>query len=220
MYTNADDQRKMTNIAGGSDEMESCYNTLLKYCCFLAQNKWDGEDIAQDVYLKAVQSYGSEGMKPSLLKKMAYNSWIDVTRKRKKEILEENPCKNLSSRSKESLEIAELLLEKLTSKQAVIFLLKEGFGYTAREIGELAGLNETGVKSILHRAKKRICLDQIGRKLYEAQDHRMKEELLPLIADSIRHQDPGPLIKHVRIQALFSKDRKISYSANPLLLAA
>lgn len=60
------------------------YPKLQRYCHFLAQNQWDGDDIAQETILKALKHYTlDEKMSSALLNKMAYNHWIDQIRKRK-----------------------------------------------------------------------------------------------------------------------------------------
>ncbi|WP_225049478.1 sigma factor [Priestia megaterium] len=62
------------------------YPKLQQYCRFLTQNAWDGDDIAQETYLKAQRYKGEEhNLSSALLNKIAYHHWIDLLRKRKRE---------------------------------------------------------------------------------------------------------------------------------------
>jgi DNA-directed RNA polymerase specialized sigma24 family protein len=60
------------------------YPKLQRYCRFLAQDIWDGDDIAQETFLKALKyNPYQQKMSSALLNKIAYHHWIDLTRKRK-----------------------------------------------------------------------------------------------------------------------------------------
>ncbi|PLT30575.1 sigma-70 family RNA polymerase sigma factor [Peribacillus deserti] len=181
-------------------EVERLLPGLIKYCCFLSQNKWDGEDIAQEAIVKAMQNY-TEGkeLTSALLKKIAYNHWIDMTRKRSKETLMENPELEEQYETKPAQEIAELLMKRLTPKQAVILLLKEGFQYRSHEIADLMKTNELSVKSTLHRAKRKLSgPEKDGEDSHSGQfwDKEEEERLAALIHQTFHLQDPSILIRH------------------------
>ncbi|PGS56376.1 sigma-70 family RNA polymerase sigma factor [Bacillus sp. AFS041924] len=149
------------NLDERSDEFywKEYYPKLQRYCRFLAQNDWDGDDIAQESYFKAVKYYNKEKINSALLNKIAYNHWIDTLRKRKEEAT--TPDFELSQYATHhsvdhKMNSVELLLNYFTPKQAIIFFLKEAFQYKSKEIADILGTTEIAIKSSLHRAKKRI----------------------------------------------------------------
>lgn len=184
------------------------YPNLKKYCYFLSKNKWDGEDLAQQSILKALEYYQSEITQP-LLKKIAYHHWIDTTRKRKNVLLDEIPDKATSRTGFESIfHIRDFLMKSLTPKQLVIYVLKEGFDYQSKEIAGLLDISETAVKSILFRARKQLekRKDEDEIELSDLYWHDVDEELLStVIYQALYLNDPSTLITQVRlIPALFN----------------
>ncbi|MEH6943704.1 sigma-70 family RNA polymerase sigma factor [Bacillus sp. JJ722] len=175
------------------------YGHLIKYCHYLSKNKWDGDDLAQEAILKAFNHYADqENIPKSLLTKMAYNQWVDWTRKRRFEVLD---CdidvinEQQVSPSSQTTEMLELMLQRLTPKQSVIFILKEVFLYQAKEIALLMATTETAVKASLHRTKKRIS-DMNQEELHgELVDEEERCSLLNLLQNVIEQQDPTVLIQ-------------------------
>ncbi|WP_409288191.1 sigma factor-like helix-turn-helix DNA-binding protein [Peribacillus sp. SCS-37] len=189
---------------GWEDKMKELYGAVLKYSCFVSQNSWDGEDIAQSVLLKAWEHYRDmELITPALLNKMAYHCWIDLIRKRSRECLpgqlEDKEGQDFIPR-----EITEESLGRLTPKQAAAFLLKEGFLYTSKEIAELTGINDTAVKAAILRARKRLGGSDEANPLTqnmwnEEENIRLMEQLrLALIKN-----DPAGLIHLLKRQQTF-----------------
>jgi RNA polymerase sigma-70 factor (ECF subfamily) len=173
------------------------YPVLQRYAHFLTKNKWDADDLVQETVLKAIQSYHPSDVSSALMNKIAYHQWVDIHRKRKVELLE--TLEDVAGRDEPAkfdrlFDTVTLLLEKLTPKQAVIFLLKEAFSYQASEIADLMGTTETAVKASLFRAKKRLekelsprCVDTFWKK-------EDKEQLFNLIYQSLQAEDPYILI--------------------------
>ncbi|XZF75341.1 sigma-70 family RNA polymerase sigma factor [Bacillus sp. AL-1R] len=192
-----------------SDEFywKEYYPKLQRYCRFLAQNDWDGDDIAQEAFFKAVKYYNNEKMNSALLNKIAYNHWIDTLRKRKEELVisdfelsqyaANNPLDH-------KLNTVELLLKHFTPKQAIIFFLKEAFQYKSKEIADMLGTTEIAIKSSLHRAKRR--LDKTNKEESPSVEYFWNEEerekLEEVFHIALEVQDPTILI-----QALPSLDR-------------
>jgi len=188
-----------------SDEFywKEYYPKLQRYCRFLAQNNWDGDDIAQEAFIKAIKYYNNEKMNSALLNKIAYNHWIDTLRKRKDETL--SPDIELSQYAVDNLisdkiNSVELLLNHFTPKQAVIFFLKEAFQYRFKEIADILGTTEMAIKSSLHRAKKR--LEKINKEeqslsveYFWTEDDR--EQLEELFHVALEVQDPAVLIQAI-----------------------
>lgn len=175
------------------------YPKLQRYCHFLAQNKWDGDDIAQDAYLKA-RKYASNPQKltTALLNKIAYNHWIDLIRKRKNETIEENPDSHVKNHpNSDVIETVDLLINRFTPKQAVIFLLKEGFQYQLKEIAEMMDTTEIAVKSNLHRMKQRLEKTNEDVSLQSYWDENKREELADLFTEALKTGDPSILIQTI-----------------------
>ncbi|MFS0645585.1 sigma-70 family RNA polymerase sigma factor [Siminovitchia sp. 179-K 8D1 HS] len=175
---------------------------LQQYCRYLSQNKWDGEDIAQEVIVKALDRYKhKEEITPALLKRMAYNFWIDTIRKRKNEAslslteLEEN-----KEETNDVLDVIEVLMKTLTPKQAVIVMLKEGFQFQLKEIAMLLDTTEMAVKASLHRARKRIDTREVGKASFSNEwywNNEEQEQLYGLFYKALELQDPTVLIKAI-----------------------
>ena len=190
----------------GSKEEENhwteYYPKLQRYCRFLAQNEWDGDDIAQETYLKALR-YHQHKISPALLNKIAYHHWIDQLRKRKHETLDTELDFSSQESTKQLDEVrnaVEMLICKFTPKQAVIFLLKEAFQYQLKEIAEILGTTEMAVKASLHRGKKRLEKTLEEEEAFSVEsfwDEEEKEELTEIFYEALKEQDPSVLIEAI-----------------------
>lgn len=70
----------------------------------------------------------------ALLKTIARHSWIDTIRKRKKESLDDLlDTEQLGAVGGNVFETVEYIIKSLTPKQAVVFILKEGFLYRSKK---------------------------------------------------------------------------------------
>jgi RNA polymerase sigma factor (sigma-70 family) len=178
------------------------YPQLQQYCHFLTQNKWDGDDMAQEAFLKALKHYSpSHNMSGSLLNKIAYHHWIDTVRKRKFELLDLESAGNpIYAPLDETVNTVDLLLKHFTPKQAIIFLLKEAFQYKTKEIADILCTTDMAVKASLHRAKKRLekaNLEEDDFMIDSFWDVKEREQLSDLFHESLQTQDPSVLIEAV-----------------------
>lgn len=178
------------------------YPKLHQYCHFLTQNKWDADDIAQEVYLKAMKYYSNkQTFTSALLNKIAYHHWIDQVRKRKKETIDLD--EGLVSHENHAIDLmysVELLIKHFTPKQAIIFLLKEAFQYQSKEIALILRTSEEAVKSNLFRAKKRLEKINEDEKLFPMElfwDEEERELLADLFYQALKIQDPSILIQSI-----------------------
>lgn len=175
------------------------YPKLQRYCHFLAQNKWDGDDIAQEAFIKAMNYYKGKKITSALLNKIAYNHWIDLLRKRKNETVDiESADYTINPHMDHIAFSVDLLLQKFTPKQAVIFLLKEGFQFQVKEIANLLGTTEMTVKASLHRAKKRLEKVKDGEESFSIGlfwNEVDREQLAELFHEALDEQDPAVLIQ-------------------------
>ncbi len=179
------------------------YPKLQRYCRFLAQNEWDGDDIAQETFFKAIKYYEHEKMNSALLNKIAYNQWIDTLRKRKDETI--SPDIEYSQTAEkdqfaDKMNSVDLLLQHFTPKQAVIFFLKEAFQYRFKEIADILETTEMAIKSSLHRAKKRLEKTNKEERSLSVEyfwDVEDREQLDKLFHEALEVQDPTVLIQAI-----------------------
>ena len=175
------------------------YPKLQSYCHFLAQNKWDGDDIAQETYLKALKySEYHQNLTTALINKIAYHHWIDVLRKRRHEtVVADSGESMVNNKFDDITNSVDLLLNQFTPKQAVIFLLKEGFLYQLKEIADILESTEMAVKSNLHRAKKRLEKRNQSNSVETFWDDKEREQLSSLFYEALENQDPTTLIQSI-----------------------
>ncbi|WP_423410709.1 sigma-70 family RNA polymerase sigma factor [Heyndrickxia sp. MSNUG] len=188
----------------------------------MAQNGWDGDDLFQETIIKAIRHYESSQINSALLKKIAYHHWVDTIRKRKHEvpgIPEDFSVQEASFKQNSAAETVELLMEKMTPKQSVIFILKEAFRFQSAEIAGLLGMTEMAVKGSLHRARKRLEKEGTIRDVDSLQDEGEEKLLSSLLSESLQAQDPAVLLEHIReIPSLFAapKMAMAMHSSSPL----
>jgi RNA polymerase sigma factor (sigma-70 family) len=194
------------------------YHSLKRYCRFLTQNSWDGDDLVQEVSLKAIRHYEASQISSALLKKMAYNHWVDKVRKHSREIT--GIPENLVAFTQGNvMNTVEMVMSKLTPKQAVIFILKEAFRFQSREIAELIGTTEMAVKAALHRARKRLERDNYNLREVDQELSEEEEKLLSdLLCESLQSEDPTVLLENIQqIPALAPCSPEMSlHSRSPL----
>ncbi|OZB95906.1 sigma-70 family RNA polymerase sigma factor [Paenibacillus sp. XY044] len=147
------------------EDISELYPSLKKYCLSVTRNHWDAEDLAHDTIDKTLRfclKDPSEQRQPSLplMMTIARNHWIDLIRKRSRESAE--PM--VESQSQDHpidmlLSGLDTLMEKLTPKQLLVFVLKDVFESRVSDIASMLELNETTVKSLLHRARRNLSGD-------------------------------------------------------------
>ncbi|WP_042382222.1 RNA polymerase sigma factor SigJ [Streptacidiphilus melanogenes] len=80
---------------------------------------------------------------------------------------------------RESVSYAVLvLLERLSPNERAVYVLREAFDYTHREISELLDLTEAASQQIFHRAKKHVADGKARTEIDEAAARRIVEEFL------------------------------------------
>jgi RNA polymerase sigma factor (sigma-70 family) len=173
------------------------FKSLQQYCRFLTKSSWDGDDLVQEVTVKAIRHYEPSQISSALLKKIAYHQWVDTIRKQSREIT--GIPENLASFNQGSVrETVEMIMSKLTPKQAVIFILKEAFRFQSREIAELLGSTEMAIKAALHRARKRLdregSLGEVDQELNEEEEKLLSD----LLSESLQSEDPTVLLENIQ----------------------
>lgn len=190
------DKLRKLNTAEDTGVMDH-YHSLKRYCRFLTQNSWDGDDLVQEVSLKAIRHYEASQISSALLKKIAYNHWVDTVRKHSREIT--GIPENLESFTQGNvIDTVEMVLAKLTPKQAVILVLKEAFRFQSREIAELMETTEMAIKASLHRARKRLEHDGNLREVDQELNEDEEKLLSDLLCESLLSEDPTVLLESLQ----------------------
>ncbi|MCC3761665.1 RNA polymerase sigma-70 factor [Glycomyces sp. TRM65418] len=80
---------------------------------------------------------------------------------------------------RESVSLAVLtLMERLSPVERGVYVLREAFAYSHREIGEILDLTEAASQQIFHRAKKHLAAGRTRAEIDEAAARRIVEEFL------------------------------------------
>ncbi|WP_257348491.1 sigma-70 family RNA polymerase sigma factor [Pseudalkalibacillus decolorationis] len=182
------------------DKLVELYPKLARYCQFLSQNKWDGEDLAQETMYKAMKHYQHKTeINSALLNRIAHNLWVDTVRKHGRETIGSVPEEETDEkRSEISQDLVDKLIQRLTPKQSIIFMLKEGFKYQISEIAEALDMSETAVKSILNRTRSRLekitdeDVQSAPALVWPIHD---QETIRSLLYEALRTEDPTRLLR-------------------------
>lgn len=206
----------------GLEEIEKDYDKLLRYCLFLTRDGWDGKDLAQESVARACEHYDAGEIRPALLKKIAYHVWVDQKRMEKKEPLMERPADDFVKKEETVDEtLVQLLLEKLTVKQLLTFILKEAFHYKIAEIAELLQMKETAVKALLKRARDNLHRCPEAERLQMMRTRSEDDLLYQTLVRTLTIQDPTLLIEKIPILLKpASRNQRPASPLNVLSLAA
>ncbi|MBU9712488.1 sigma-70 family RNA polymerase sigma factor [Evansella tamaricis] len=183
------------------NELVNMYAKVKGYCYALSGNKWDGEDLAQECFFKAMKNYEGNAINQTLLKRIAHNTWIDKVRKQKNETLEEvpEPLARKSSTKEHLIEMADELIEKLTRKQLFAFVLKEAFQFKISEIADFLEMKESAVKGLLLRSRSKLREESTHSKTsvhhFNYEQYTYPDEFSVVLVEALRSEDPSRLIK-------------------------
>nr|WP_242517817.1 sigma factor-like helix-turn-helix DNA-binding protein [Halobacillus sp. GSS1] len=184
----------------GLEDIEKNYEKLLRYCLFLTSDGWDGRDLAQESVARACEHYDADDIKPALLKKIAYHVWVDQKRKEKMEPLVKSASDDFVIKEETVDEtLVQLLLEKLTVKQMLTFILKEAFHYKISEIAELLQMKETGVKALLKRSRDNLNRCAEVERLQIMRTRSEDDLLYQTLVRTLTIQDPAVLIEKIPV---------------------
>ena len=119
------------------------------------------EDIVQDTYLRGRERIGQLRQTSAFdawLARIAVNASYNHHRRRRR-LVTEAPLLVGSSRGGGELRDVGLreLIERLPPRHRTVVVLHYGHGYGLDEIGLILGLTHTNVRSIVHRARKRLA---------------------------------------------------------------
>jgi len=146
-----------------SQESPGLQLILRKYCASLSESPWDAEDLAQDVWLKALQApaFGSHPNPEAYLLRIAKSVWIDRGRRQARYRIVERLARAASpaSREEETYGLETLfraLVLRLPPLQRAVFLSRDVIGFSAAETARKLRTTEGAVKAALHRARHNL----------------------------------------------------------------
>ncbi len=139
------------------------YLELLRYCLAACEDRQIAEDLAQEVFLKALQ-HGDlfEDLGPKQRRAWLFRALKNLICDRYRRYVLESRYIQANPPDESSLDpgIQELengmLLQKLDPEDQKLFTLRFMEGYTAAEIGEMLNIPAGTVRSRLSRCRKRL----------------------------------------------------------------
>ncbi len=163
-----------TQDIGNFEELVSPHlKSLERYCHYIANTKWDAEDLMQET-LEKLYRYSLHKQVPvskAYLHKIASNTWTDRLRKKKiEEVLTEHKdviSGDASPTTGIADEAIEQLLKSCTPKQRTVFLFVEALGLSLKETARVLGMSEGSIKSSLHRARKSVHANLFNERTIE-----------------------------------------------------
>ncbi|RAV98686.1 sigma-70 family RNA polymerase sigma factor [Pseudochryseolinea flava] len=148
--------------------MEDLRPLLIVYAYNIIGTYDEAKDIVQDVYLKFTSVDQSSIIdKKAYLVRMVINLAIDQKRKQKKlreqypgewlpEPIYTDSAEHTVFKGQVLSYSVMVLLERLSSRQRAVFILKEAFDYEHEEIADVLGITVENSRQLLSRAKKDI----------------------------------------------------------------
>jgi RNA polymerase sigma factor (sigma-70 family) len=97
-------------------------------------------------------------------------------------VLTLGPLETVEQRDSISLALLTLM-ERLTPPERAVFVLREAFSHTHREIAEILGVTEAGSRRLHHRARQRLGEPRPRFETEPGQWHRLVERFLAAAAD-------------------------------------
>lgn len=120
-----------------------------------------------------------------------------------------------TAEQRESVSMAVLtLMERLSAKERVVYVLREAFGYSHAEIAQILDLTEANCQQIHRRAKQHVATDRARRSVDAAAARRIVEEFLAAALSG----DTQPLVTLLTDDAVTFSDGggKVPARATPL----
>ncbi|RDY57647.1 sigma-70 family RNA polymerase sigma factor [Flagellimonas nanhaiensis] len=146
--------------------MKDYQNTLFPYAYNILGSIEDSKDAIQEILIK-YHSRQNDHIENDMgyLVKAVINESINIKKKRQRMYgdsiwLPEPVATEVADGSVDSSEIISysllVLLEKLSTKERAVFILKEAFEYSHKEIAEVLGLTIENSRKLLSRAKSKL----------------------------------------------------------------
>lgn len=171
-------ENQMLSFSEKNRELKDEFNQIIdefreglwRYCRYLTGSPWDGEDLFQETMVKAFgglyQRWHPTNPK-SYLYRIATTTWIDHCRKQNRivgTLEEEDVPIEYNSESFDVEEALEYLLELFSPRQTAVFLLKEVFAFTAKEVAGMVYTTPGAVYATVRRMHNQIADNPISEK--------------------------------------------------------
>ncbi|RKP53031.1 RNA polymerase sigma factor [Cohnella endophytica] len=196
-----------TEVGLDRSAVEGLQGALSRYCLSLTESRWDAEDLAQEAWLKAIDSaIGLNHANPeAYLLRIARNAWIDRSR-RQSALARMISAEQASAKTAKAempdqgaivLEsIFQALLAHMSPLQRTVFLLRDLFGYSSAESASLLGTSEGAIKAALHRARLTLpsVREAIDKEMLAAPKEEGLSEVLRALATAYRIGDIDALL--------------------------
>ena len=139
------------------------YPELLKYCIAACRDQELAEDLVQETFLKALQNAEvfedlSSSQRRAWLYRTMKNLLCDRYRRAvlEKEYLQQSPEEVTYMEPGIQQTENEMVLQKLTPDDRMLFTLRYMEGYNAQEISEMLGIPTGTIRARLSRCRKRL----------------------------------------------------------------
>lgn len=186
--------------------MKNYQTKLFPYAYNILGSSEDAKDVIQDVLLKflSIEEKQIEN-KVGYLVKSVINQSINLKKKKDKtatgtiNLPEPVSTENADTaiNKKEILSYSMLvLLEKLSAKERAVFILKEAFDFSHKDIAVIIGQSTENSRKLLSRAKVKLTSQDIKRN----KAHKPNNSFLTTYVELIKNRD----LKH--LEKLLSKD--------------
>jgi RNA polymerase sigma-70 factor (ECF subfamily) len=159
---------------------------VYSHCVYLTGNYDDGQDLAQEVFVKAfkgISSFRGQADFGTWLHRIAVNAWINLSRSKQvvtfsideplvtqtgelnREFFSEQDTPLAALEKKELSSLVRKALLSLAPEFRTALVLRELEGYSYQEIAELTGSSLGTVKSRINRARRDLKkeIESLGR---------------------------------------------------------
>lgn len=183
---------------------DQLHAAVKRYCISLTGSPLEGEDLAQDVWLRAIVSapYTNHANPEAYLLRIAKNIWIDQSRRKTmlNRILQQHAKDELSTTEPPSFEVEmafQALVKHLSPLQRSVFLLRDVFGYSSEETAEKLRTTEGAVKAALHRARQSLAAvrHDLEHNMLKLPENDSMKAFLQAIAAAYRKGDVAEIVR-------------------------
>lgn len=143
------------------DVYEKLYPELLRYAAAACQNQAEAEDVAQEVFLKALQNADTfEDLGPNQRRAWLYRALKNLMCDRYRRAQLENTYLEAQETEAFAMDVGiqelenQMLLAKLTPEDRSLFHLRYEEGYNASELAEMYGIPAGTIRARLSRMRK------------------------------------------------------------------
>ena len=227
------EERKLLEAARAGDEhafgriVEAHRGPLQAHCYRMLGSLEDAEDALQETFLRAwrgVRAFGGRGAVRNWLYRIATNVCLDAISLRMKLMLSPEPYRDEvvgvadghegpSARyeQREAVELAFLAsLQHLPASQRAVLILRDVFGFSAREVSERLHTSVASVNSALQRARKAVeerPPDQSEQTTLRAVGDERTQTLVDAFVDAWTRRDVEAVAALLAEDAVFSMAR-------------